>query len=194
MAIIEGYVYKDGGYWAMADGSGPYVFDGATMTLAGTGGGGGGGTQYQEDAVASSGATGTLALAVRADTAAANAANGDFAWLQVDSTGRLWVSSGPPSTSASRVNVTSSVTEAELVTAAQLTGNKAVFITNDSAYDLLLGYGTTVVTTTDYSLVVPGGATLYELPLMSNGQTWQGSLRGKWTTADSGGARFTICA
>lgn len=44
-----------------------------------------------EDAVAGSGDTGVMSLAVRKDTAAATAADGDYHALQVDGTGRLWV-------------------------------------------------------------------------------------------------------
>lgn len=55
----------------------------------------GGGTQYAEDAVHSSGATGTLALVVRKDTATSLAgADGDYSGLIVDANGRLWVNVG----------------------------------------------------------------------------------------------------
>lgn len=47
-----------------------------------------------EDAVAASGDTGVMALAVRADTAAATGANGDYVPLLTDSTGRLHVATG----------------------------------------------------------------------------------------------------
>jgi hypothetical protein len=54
--------------------------------------GGGGGTQYAEDAAHTSGDTGTMALAVRRDTAASGAsADGDYATLNVNSSGRLYV-------------------------------------------------------------------------------------------------------
>lgn len=54
--------------------------------------GGGGGTQYQEDAAHSSGDTGTLALAVRKDTAAQVAGtDGDYSVLITDANGRLHV-------------------------------------------------------------------------------------------------------
>lgn len=49
----------------------------------------GGGTQYAEDAAHFSGNTGTMALAVRADTAAATAADGDYVPLLTDANGRL---------------------------------------------------------------------------------------------------------
>lgn len=42
MSIPAGYVYKDGFFWRLSDGSGPYVFDGSSMSLVGTGTGGGG--------------------------------------------------------------------------------------------------------------------------------------------------------
>jgi len=45
-----------------------------------------------EDAVAGSGDTGVMALAVRKDTAGADSADGDYAALHTDSTGRLQVS------------------------------------------------------------------------------------------------------
>lgn len=55
-------------------------------------GGGGGGTQYQEDAAHTTGDTGTLALVVRQDTPGSLvSADGDYASLQVDATGRLRV-------------------------------------------------------------------------------------------------------
>lgn len=47
-----------------------------------------------EDAVAASGDTGVMALTVRADTAAATGANGDYVPLLTDSTGRLHVATG----------------------------------------------------------------------------------------------------
>jgi len=54
--------------------------------------GGGGGTQYQEDAAHVSGDTGTLALAVRKDTAAQVAqTDGDYTVLITDANGRLHV-------------------------------------------------------------------------------------------------------
>lgn len=54
--------------------------------------GGSGGTQYAEDAAHSSGDTGTLALAVRRDTAASGtSADGDYGTLNTDASGRLWV-------------------------------------------------------------------------------------------------------
>lgn len=53
---------------------------------------GGGGTQYAEDVVHSSGATGTLALVVRKDTAAQIAdTDGDYTALITDANGRLHV-------------------------------------------------------------------------------------------------------
>jgi hypothetical protein len=45
-----------------------------------------------EDAAASSGDKGIMALVVRRDTAAASGADGDYVTLSVDSSGRLWVS------------------------------------------------------------------------------------------------------
>ena len=54
--------------------------------------GGGGGVQYQEDAPHTTGDTGTMALVVRQDTPGSLVGtNGDYAPLQVDSTGRLRV-------------------------------------------------------------------------------------------------------
>ncbi len=54
--------------------------------------GGGGGTQYAEDAAHASGDTGTLALAVRRDTAAVSSGtDGDYSTLNVDASGRLHV-------------------------------------------------------------------------------------------------------
>ena len=47
-----------------------------------------------EDAVAASGDTGVMVLAVRADTAASTAANGDYVPLLEDSTGHLWSAEG----------------------------------------------------------------------------------------------------
>lgn len=46
-----------------------------------------------EDAVAASGDTGVAALFVRADTAAASGANGDYVWPIVDALGKLWIAS-----------------------------------------------------------------------------------------------------
>lgn len=47
-----------------------------------------------EDAVAASADTGVMALGVRADTAAATGANGDYVPFLVDSLGRQWISGG----------------------------------------------------------------------------------------------------
>ena len=47
-----------------------------------------------EDAVHASGDTGVMALAVRKDTAAAVAADGDYLPLIVDATGRMWAHIG----------------------------------------------------------------------------------------------------
>ena len=79
-----------GGSMVGADGDyAPLQVD-ATGALRVTGGGGG--TQYQEDAAHSSGDTGTLALVVRQDTPGSLVgADGDYAALQVDATGRLRV-------------------------------------------------------------------------------------------------------
>lgn len=53
----------------------------------------GGGTQYQEDAAHASGDTGTLALAVRRDTAAVGSGtDGDYSTLSVNANGRLYTS------------------------------------------------------------------------------------------------------
>lgn len=52
----------------------------------------GGGSQYNEDAVHSSGATGTIALAVRNDVLASlSGTDGDYSVLQVDADGALYV-------------------------------------------------------------------------------------------------------
>lgn len=52
-----------------------------------------GGTQYAEDTVLADASTGTLALAKRTDAAASSAGtDGDVAYLNVDSLGRLWIS------------------------------------------------------------------------------------------------------
>lgn len=72
------------------DENGAYVAPGG-----GGGGGGGSGTEFAEDAAHSSGALGTLALAVRKDTATALAGtDGDYSVLITDSTGRLHVNTG----------------------------------------------------------------------------------------------------
>ena len=56
---------------------------------------GGGGTQYDEDTAHTSGDKGTMALAVRKDTAAALAGtDGDYIPLIVDNAGKLWVNTG----------------------------------------------------------------------------------------------------
>jgi hypothetical protein len=69
--------------------------DGTSFYSATGGGGGAGGQQYAEDAAHASGDLGTLALAVRQDTAAGTAgSDGDYAALIVDSSGRLHVNVG----------------------------------------------------------------------------------------------------
>ena len=81
----------------------------------------GGGTQYAEDAVHSTGATGTLALVVRSDTAASTAGtDGDYAALITDANGRLHVNVGNTVTVASHA-VTNAGTFAVQVDGAALT-------------------------------------------------------------------------
>lgn len=54
----------------------------------------GGGTQFAEDAAHTTGDVGTMALAVRRDTAASSAGtDGDYATLNTNSSGKLWVAS-----------------------------------------------------------------------------------------------------
>lgn len=65
--------------------------------------GGGGGTQYQEDSVAASGDTGTLALVVRRDTPSAGAADGDYCAASLDADGKLWVNAAVTSTVSTAV-------------------------------------------------------------------------------------------
>jgi hypothetical protein len=68
------------------------LHDNGDGTYSLTTSGGGGGTQYAEDAAHVSGDTGTLALVVRKDTAAALAGtDGDYAAFEVDANGRLHV-------------------------------------------------------------------------------------------------------
>jgi len=68
--------------------------------------GAGGGTQYAEDAAHSSGATGTLALVVRKDTAAQLAdTDGDYTGLITDANGRLHI------VSSARANGVEAVTD-----------------------------------------------------------------------------------
>lgn len=51
-----------------------------------------GATQYAEDTAAVSGDVGNVALVVRQDTLSSSvSADGDYAWLKIDSIGRLWV-------------------------------------------------------------------------------------------------------
>lgn len=76
--------------------------------------GGGGGTQYQEDAAHTTGDTGTMALAVRKDTAAALAgSDGDYTPLITDANGALHVAVASGSVTASGTisvdNITTSI-------------------------------------------------------------------------------------
>jgi len=76
---------KDGSgtwYYALVDSDGHTQVD----VLSG-----GGGTEYAEDAAHTSGDKGIMALAVRANTAAATGADGDYVPLIVDTNGRLHV-------------------------------------------------------------------------------------------------------
>ncbi len=72
----------------------------------------GGGTQYAEDTAHNTGDTGTLALVVRNDTLAALAGtDGDYAPLQVDASGALYIQEGSAlDVSAATVTVTGTVT------------------------------------------------------------------------------------
>jgi hypothetical protein len=65
--------------------------DGSGRLWVNCGTGCSGGTQYAEDAAHASGDTGTLALAVRRDTAASSSGtDGDNSTLNVDANGRMW--------------------------------------------------------------------------------------------------------
>lgn len=72
--------------------------------------GGGGGTQYQEDVAHASGDTGTLALAVRRDTAAVGSGtDGDYSTLNVDASGRLHVNVGALPASTNTIEIVGDV-------------------------------------------------------------------------------------
>lgn len=74
--------------------------------------GGGGGTQYAEDVAHTTGDTGTVALAVRRDTAAVGSGtDGDYSTLNVNSSGRLYVEASIAATQTlSTVTTVSTVT------------------------------------------------------------------------------------
>jgi hypothetical protein len=63
-----------------------------------------------EDSAHASGDVGVMALAVRADTAAATAANGDYVPLLTDSTGRLWSNTELPDAATLADNVANPTT------------------------------------------------------------------------------------
>lgn len=88
-----------------------FLFDGSNNQITSFGGG----TQYTEDGASAGGESLTLAGAIRRDTAASSAAtDGDYATLNVDSTGRLWC------------NVSNTVTISGTVTANAGSGTLAV--------------------------------------------------------------------
>jgi hypothetical protein len=73
----------------------PFLTDGSGRLWVNCGSGCSGGTQYNEDAVHASGDTGTMALTVRKDSAAATAGtDGDYQPPITDALGRLWVNCG----------------------------------------------------------------------------------------------------
>lgn len=93
-----------------ADGDYTYLKVSANGSLYVTGGGGG--TQYQEDAAAVSGDTGTLALVVRQDTpAGSTSADGDYTTLKSDSVGRLHVNVGALPASTNTIEVVGDVAQ-----------------------------------------------------------------------------------
>jgi hypothetical protein len=75
-----------------------------------------------EDAVAASGDTGVMALAVRRDARTADGANGDYVPLHVDADGRLRVQLGTPSNATSTALEVSRVVKASAGTLYGLSG------------------------------------------------------------------------
>lgn len=118
-----------------ADGDFTYLKTNANGALHVTGGGGG--TQYAEDAAHVSADTGTLALAVRRDTAAVGSGtDGDYSTLNVDSTGRLHVNVGNTVTVGSHA-VTNAGTFATQVDGAALTALQLIdnpIVVDDAAF------------------------------------------------------------
>jgi hypothetical protein len=115
-----------------------------------------------EDAVHGSGDVGVMALAVRADTAAAAGANGDYVPLIVDSTGRLHVnvSAVPRATTIVDVSLASAATSAQLLAAN--TARIGLHLTNTDANAVYVYFGTTA-TATKFAVTIPAGG-YYEMP------------------------------
>lgn len=94
-SVLMGGVYTSAGITLTNGQQAAFQMD-STGALRVTGAGGGGaGQQYAEDAAHVNGDLGTMALAVRKDTAAAlSGADGDYTPLITDAQGRLWVTIG----------------------------------------------------------------------------------------------------
>lgn len=107
-----------------------------------------------EDAAHSSGDVGVMALAVRADTAAATGADGDYTPLLTDSFGRLQVAniSANKIATATLSNVSASATSVTILSAN--TARRQVVLVNDSSAIAYVKFGTTA-STTSYTVQMP---------------------------------------
>jgi hypothetical protein len=115
-----------------------------------------------EDAAHTTADAGIMALAVRADTAAATGANGDYVPLIVDSTGRLHanVSALPRAATVVDVSLASDTTSAQLLAA---NANRiGLTLTNTDANAVYVYFGTTAVAT-KFTVKIPADG-YYEMP------------------------------
>lgn len=111
-----------------AAGTGPFSFftvlgaDGAKLAKA-------------EDATANSGDEGIMALAVRADTAAATGSNGDYVPLLTDGTGRLWTHVGAIEAGTNLIGKVKTKFFAASGTALTRPANTTAYTANDAVSD-----------------------------------------------------------
>lgn len=113
-----------------------------------------------EDAAHSSGDVGVMALTVRTDVPAARAtSDGDYAPLEVDAVGSLWVRQQTVSAS-SDVSLASSASSAQLLAAN--TSRRGLLLTNTDANAVYLYYGTTA-SATKFTVKIPSGG-YWEMP------------------------------
>ena len=133
-----------------------------------------------EDAVHGSGDTGVMALAVRADSAAATAANGDYVPLLTDEAGRLHTKTAKAGTATvTSVNDTNVSTTLLSATAARL----GMIITNTSTVACYVKYGTTA-SATSFTYILQPNETLEDY-------IYTGRVDAIWASDQSGAAVIT---
>lgn len=146
-----------------------------------------------EDAVAGSGDVGVMALAVRADTAAATAANGDYVPLLTDSEGKLHITKIQSDRVATPTlsNVAGSATSVTILSSN--TSRRQVVLVNDSSAICYVKFGATA-STTSYTVQMPAIANNQAAHLfLDENPIYTGRIDAIWASA-TGSMRVTEIA